>query len=247
MRTGELVVGAELGEDADHRGADQIAPVRIFGRGDRLLQALERRFVVAGVPSLESAGEHLVGRLAVGHAQPRPGGEALGAKVSPERLQQLQRLPCVTAREQDPAEPGGGLAMARIDRQRLAQRVLVPAGRELVGRRRDERVEPLLEWAGGIAPVNSATTWPSRNAFTAGIPWTPKLADSPWLASTSTFASSTLPARLAIAASSAGVSCRHGPHHSAQKSTTTGNSRDRSTTSVTKSDSLTSLLTAHRD
>ena len=25
-------------------------------------------------------------------------------------------------------------------------------------------------WAGGIAPVNSATTWPSRNALTAGMP-----------------------------------------------------------------------------
>ena len=65
--------------------------------------------------------------------------------------------------------------------------------------------------AGGIAPVNSATTWPSRNAFTAGIPWTPKLADErPGSTSTSTFASSTLPARLAIAASSAGPSWRHG-------------------------------------
>ena len=93
-------------------------------------------------------------------------------------------------------------------------------------------------WAGGIAPVNSATTWPSRNAFTAGIPWTPKLAESDWFESTSTLASSTLPARLSTAASSAGPSWRQGPHHSAQKSTTTGSSRERSTTSVMNSASF---------
>ena len=32
--------------------------------------------------------------------------------------------------------------------------------------------------AGGIAPVNSSTTWPSRNAFTAGMPRIPKLVAS---------------------------------------------------------------------
>ena len=61
-----------------------------------------------------------------------------------------------------------------------------------------------------------------------------KAAASCWFASTSTFASSTLPARAAAARSSTGVSCLHGPHHSAQKSTTTGTSLERSSTCDSK-------------
>ena len=99
-------------------------------------------------------------------------------------------------------------------------------------------------WAGGIAPVNWPTTWPSRNAFTAGIPRMSKLRASSWFASVSTFASSTSPSRFRIASSSAGPSWRHGPHHSAQKSTTTGSSRERSTTSVVNVASVTSLIIA---
>ncbi len=34
-------------------------------------------------------------------------------------------------------------------------------------------------WAGGIAPVNSATTAPSLNALTAGMPWMPKVLEMP--------------------------------------------------------------------
>ena len=49
--------------------------------------------------------------------------------------------------------------------------------------------------AAGIAPTNSSTTSPSRNAFTAGMPWTPYRCASSWFASTSTFTSSTLPWR----------------------------------------------------
>ena len=78
--------------------------------------------------------------------------------------------------------------------------------------------------------MNSAATLPSRNALTAGMPWIRNAAASRWLASTSTFASSTFPARAAAARSSAGVSCLQGPHHSAQKSTTTGISLERSST-----------------
>ena len=46
--------------------------------------------------------------------------------------------------------------------------------------------------------------------------------------------------RLRTAFSSTGVSCRHGPHHSAQKSTTTGTSCERSMTSCSKVASVTS-------
>ena len=91
--------------------------------------------------------------------------------------------------------------------------------------------------------MNSSTTWPSRNAFTAGMPRIPKLAASEVFWSTSTLASSSSPSRFATAASSAGPSARHGPHHSAQKSTTTGTSRERSITRASKSLSLTSKVT----
>ena len=70
----------------------------------------------------------------------------------------------------------------------------------------------------------------------------PNRAASRWLASVSSLASSTLPARAAAAFSSAGVSVRQGPHHSAQKSTTTGSSRERSTTRCSKSASVTSKM-----
>ena len=60
-------------------------------------------------------------------------------------------------------------------------------------------------------------------------------------ASVSTFARSTLPSRACAACSSAGVSCRHGPHHAAQKSTTTGTSCERRTTFCSNSCSVTSI------
>ena len=75
---------------------------------------------------------------------------------------------------------------------------------------------------GGCAPTNSDTTAPSRNALTAGMLWIRNAAAMRWFASVSSLASATLPARSVTACSSTGVSCRHGPHHAAQKSTTTG-------------------------
>src|SRR5918999_2279037 len=72
----------------------------------------------------------------------------------------------------------------------------------------------------------------------------PKAAARRWLASTSTLASSTLPARAVAARSSAGVSCLHGPHQAAQKSTTTGTERERSRTRCSNSASSTSKTAA---
>ena len=82
----------------------------------------------------------------------------------------------------------------------------------------------------------------SLKAFTAGMPCTRKLWASIWFLSTSTLARSTLPSRLVAARSSAGLSALHGPHQSAQKSTTTGTSRERSTTRSMKSCSPTSRI-----
>ena len=66
------------------------------------------------------------------------------------------------------------------------------------------------------------------------------------LASVSTLASATLPSRSVTAFSSTGVSWRHGPHQAAQKSTTTGSSRERSTTSAWKVASVASKITPPR-
>src|ERR1700704_899610 len=60
-----------------------------------------------------------------------------------------------------------------------------------------------------------------------------------WFASTSSFASAT--PFSAVFSSSTGVSALHGPHQSAQKSTTTGSCIDRSITSVSKVSSVTSI------
>src|SRR5437867_13252975 len=50
----------------------------------------------------------------------------------------------------------------------------------------------------------------------------------------STFTSKNLPAYSFASFSSSGPNCRHGPHHGAQKSTTTGNSLDFRSTSASK-------------
>ena len=88
--------------------------------------------------------------------------------------------------------------------------------------------------AEGFAPTNSATIEPFLNAFTAGMPWILKSWEMRGFSSVSIFASTTLPSRFSAAFSSAGPSWRHGPHQGAQKSTTTGSSLERSSTSAAK-------------
>ena len=59
--------------------------------------------------------------------------------------------------------------------------------------------------------------------------------------SVSSLASTTFPSRAVAAFSMMGPSARHGAHHSAQKSTTTGIVAERSTTSSLKVASVTSM------
>src|SRR5262245_25213162 len=65
---------------------------------------------------------------------------------------------------------------------------------------------------------------------------------SRWLLSTSTLASTQAPLPSIASFSRTGESCLHGPHHSAQKSMTTGTDRDRSSTSVWNVASVTSMI-----
>ena len=84
-----------------------------------------------------------------------------------------------------------------------------------------QRVEEALDRRRGLSADELVDDPPSRKALTAGIPWMPKPRDA-GLASVSSLASTTWPSRASAARSSSGVSGRQGPHHSAQKSTTTG-------------------------
>ena len=144
--------------------------------------------------------------------EPRPGGQARGREVALERLEQLRA---------SSASPRASRILPSFDRGIRDGPDRAPAPRAATPRRRRRRAgrprrgrarrRTASTCAGGIAPVNSAATSPSLNALTAGMPCTPKPAARPWLASTSTLASSTLPSRFAVSASRAGPSCRHGP------------------------------------
>ena len=82
--------------------------------------------------------------------------------------------------------------------------------------------------------MKPSTGWPLKNANTAGIDWTRSWAASCWFSSTLTFTSRTRPLAALTTFSMIGVSCLHGPHHGAQKSTITGTVRDVSMTSAMK-------------
>ena len=118
-----------------------------------------------------------------------------------------------------------------------------PLGDQRVGLEGSSSSRKRSTCGGGWAPTNSLTTWPSLNALTAGMPWMRNADEMRGLASVSSFASSTWPSRSATAFSSTGPSARHGPHHSAQKSTTTGTSWERSMTSRSKVASVASMIT----
>ena len=127
--------------------ADQVAPLGVVGLGDQppgaISSAVSKSPASQAAKAVASRGSGSL--AAVGLAEPRPGREALGEKVSPERLQQLQRLPGLAAGEQDPARAGARLRVRGIELERLAQRRLVAGGGELVGGRRDELVEEALD------------------------------------------------------------------------------------------------------
>ena len=74
----------------------------------------------------------------------------------------------------------------------------------------------------GAAPVCRAITWPSRKTISVGIDWIPNRCWRPGALSTLTLTSLSLPGASAASCSSAGLTVRHGPHHGAQKSTSTG-------------------------
>ncbi len=66
MDAGQLTVDAELGEEADHHGAQQVAPAGVCGLRDLVLKQLERLCRISRLPR----GKGRVRRVA---AQDEPG------------------------------------------------------------------------------------------------------------------------------------------------------------------------------
>src|SRR5690606_681897 len=96
-------------------------------------------------------------------------------------------------------------------------------------------------WLSGSAPTNCATGRPSLNAITLGMERMLKAPAISGLSSELTLTSFTRPANSAATFSMIGPSVRHGPHHGAQKSTTTGSRLEASRTSCSNVAVVTSI------
>ena len=94
----------------------------------------------------------------------------------------------------------------------------------------------------GKTPVNSSASWPSTKAFTAGMLRMAAALESSLFSSVFTFTSRTAPPFFSTACSSSGARVLHGAHHGAQKSTITGTSAERSSTSAWKVSVVASVM-----
>ena len=93
----------------------------------------------------------------------------------------------------------------------------------------------------GWAPVVSATTRPWRKSFTAGMLRIAKREASAGSASVSTLTTLSFAPDSAASFSSTGASVRQGPHHAAQKSTSTGTSAEAASTSCANRSVVTAM------
>ena len=94
--------------------------------------------------------------------------------------------------------------------------------------------------------MKPSTTWPSCIAYTAGMDCAWNAWAMPGFSSTLTLASTTWPSVASTAFSMIGPSVRHGPHHGAHRSMTTGTVADFWSTSVSKVASVTSIAMRSR-
>src|SRR5688572_885622 len=77
-------------------------------------------------------------------------------------------------------------------------------------------------WCAGRAPIRLSTTWPWSRMTSVGIDWTSNRRLTSGLSSALTLTSLNLPASSPASFSRAGLTMRHGPHHGAHTSTSTG-------------------------
>src|SRR5919204_3050672 len=90
----------------------------------------------------------------------------------------------------------------------------------------------------GAGPIWREASWPALKIISVGIDWMPYLAAVCGFSSTLSFTILTLPLSVPAISSSAGAIMRQGPHHSAQKSTTTGSVAFRTSESKVASETL---------
>ncbi len=90
----------------------------------------------------------------------------------------------------------------------------------------------LVNWAFGSAPLSTSTLLPCLKIISVGMLRIAKRIASAGSASVSTLIKRALPASSAAVCSKTGAKLRHGPHHGAQKSTTTGRSSPSSASKV---------------
>ena len=192
--------------------------VSLVGIGDRLQQGVER-----GVDARRGRG---LSKASVADAclgQLDPGGDALGGEVALVALDRLQRLVLRPALEALAGQGDGDVGAARLQLGRLAQGELV-ACRQAARRRARapaRRTAPRLSPSARRRRTRrrrrrrgrpSPPGCPARRSAPPAPGWRRR---RPWRARPGRRAPPPPPP-------APGVSVRHGPHHSAQKSTTTG-------------------------
>ena len=232
------MVLAELGEDAEHRLAQVVAQL---GVGDP--HGVDQ---VAEAPARSGRDRGRRGRPGRRAGRPTRASGATAARRRPGRSS-----PAPARSAASSARPSSRSSRARATRAptwpgsrstACAQRVLV-AARPPAGRPRRARAGRGRPRSPAAAAGRRTRRRPRRRGSPSpagcssrGAAWA-----RPGFESMSTFASTTAPSRRSTASSRIGVSCRHGPHHAAQKSTTTGTSRERSITSASNVASVTSM------
>ncbi len=181
-------------------------------------------------------------RDAVALPRARSGRRARRPRSCPGPLEQRQRAVAVAAAEQDPRQRHRGVCASRARARPLrAATASSPSAISCSAAEGQSESRKRSTLCAGLRADELGDDLAVRNALTAGMLWIRKCRARFGLASVSSLASSTCPSRAATACSSTGPSCRQGPHHSAQKSTTTGTVAERSITAVWKVASVTSI------
>ncbi len=206
----------------------------------RRTSAVEQRVEGGGAVAVVEGRPGLGGDAGLG--QLHAGGDPGGGEVVGEALDRFQRLGLGPAREARLGQRDGDVGAARLQFGGLAQRELVARRQQLVGARGRQAVEEGFDLGGrhgadefvddlAVAeglhrrdPLDRRSGRPAPG-WSRCRPWPAPPRPRAWLS----------------AASSAGLSCLQGPHQSAQKSTTTGTSLERSMTSRSKSASVASI------
>src|SRR5204863_7945206 len=96
----------------------QVAALGVGGLGDGLLEAVERRLELAGVPVLEAPRERSGAVAAVAaerRGEPSASGEPLGLEITGDGLQDRQGLLVLAAAEQKPPELSRRRGISRIE------------------------------------------------------------------------------------------------------------------------------------